>query len=101
MIKKIDTNFYLEINNQKYCFSGDDYEKLILFITNPNIQMPDTIKIDENIKSDEDKYKANVYKDFLEKFISSREKIDEEIKKENSDRTNEDIVVKNDNYSDF
>ena len=33
MIIKIEEQFYLKVGEEKYCFSGDEYEKLILFLT--------------------------------------------------------------------
>lgn len=79
MIIKIDEKFYLKVGEEKYCFSGDEYEKLILFLTNPNISLSNDIQIDKDILDKDDKYKAKVYKDFLEKFIVSRQEIDKEI----------------------
>ena len=79
MIIKIDEKYYIKINEEKYCFSGDEYEKLILFLTNPNTNLPDNIQVDESILDGDDKYKAKVYKEFLEKFIVSRREIDKEI----------------------
>lgn len=79
MIIKIDEKFYLKVGEEKYCFSGDEYEKLILFLTNPNTNLSNDIQIDKNILDEDDKYKAKVYKDFLEKFIVSRQEIDKEI----------------------
>lgn len=79
MIIKIDEKFYLKVGEEKYCFSGDEYEKLILFLTNPNISLSNDIQIDKDILDEDDKYKAKVYKDFLEKFIVSRQEIDKEI----------------------
>lgn len=79
MIVKIDEKFYLKVGEEKYCFSGDEYEKLILFLTNPSFDLPNDIKIDESILEEDDKYKAKVYKDFIDKFIVSRQEIDKEI----------------------
>lgn len=79
MIIKIEEKFYLKIDEEKFCFSGDEYEKLILFLTNPNINLSYDIQIDESISDENDKYKAKVYKDFLEKFVVSRQEIDKEI----------------------
>lgn len=79
MIIKIDEKFYLKVGEEKYCFSGDEYEKLILFLTNPNTNLSNDIRIDKGISDEDDKYKAKVYKDFLEKFIVSRQEIDKEI----------------------
>ena len=79
MIIKIDEKFYLKVGEEKYCFSGDEYEKLILFLTNPNTNLSNDIQIDKGILDEDDKYKAKVYKDFLEKFIVSRQEIDKEI----------------------
>ena len=79
MIIKIDEKFYLKVGEEKYCFSGDEYEKLILFLNNPNTNLSNDIQIDKNILDEDDKYKAKVYKDFLEKFIVSRQEIDKEI----------------------
>lgn len=79
MIIKIDEKFYLKVGEEKYCFSGDEYEKLILFLTNPNTNLSNDIQIDKDILDEDDKYKAKVYKDFLEKFIVSRQEIDKEI----------------------
>lgn len=82
MIIKIEEKFYLKIDEERYCFSGDEYEKLILFLTNPNTNLSNDIKIDKSISDEDDKYKAKVYKDFLEKFINSCQEIDKEIVKE-------------------
>lgn len=79
MIIKIDEKFYLKVGEEKYCFSGDEYEKLILFLTNPNTNLSNDIQIDKGILDEDDKCKAKVYKDFLEKFIVSRQEIDKEI----------------------
>jgi len=79
MIIKIDEKFYLKVGEEKYCFSGDEYEKLILFLTNPDTNLSNDIQIDKSISDEDDKYKAKVYKDFLEKFIVSRQEIDKEI----------------------
>lgn len=79
MIIKIEEKFYLKVGEEKYCFSGDEYEELILFLTNPNTNLSNDIQIDESISNEDDKYKAKVYKDFLEKFIVSRQEIDKEI----------------------
>lgn len=79
MIIKIGEKFYLKVGEEKYCFSGDEYEKLILFLTNPKTNLSKDIQIDESISDEDDKYKADVYKDFLEKFIVSRYEIDKEI----------------------
>lgn len=88
MIIEIDEKFYLKVGEEKYCFSGDEYEKLILFLTNPNTNLSNDIQIDKGILEKDDKYKAKVYKDFLEKFIVSRQEIDKEIAEdENTDDT--------------
>lgn len=88
MIIEIDEKFYLKVGEEKYCFSGDEYEKLILFLTNPNTNLSNDIQIDKGILEKDDKYKAKVYKDFLEKFIVSRQEIDKEIAEdENIDDT--------------
>lgn len=91
MIIKIEEKFYLKIGEEKYCFSGDEYEKLILFLTDPNTNLSNDIQIDESILDEDDKYKAKVYKDFLEKFIDSRQEIDKEIAEEENvdDETND------------
>ena len=95
MITKIKEKFYLKVGEENYCFSGDEYEKLILFLTNPNINLSKTIQIDESITTEDDKYKAKVYKEFIEKFIASRQEIDKEI--EESEK--EENINSNNNYS--
>lgn len=83
MIIKIEEKFYLKIGEEKFCFSGDEYEKLILFLTNPDTNLSDDIQIDESISDESDKYKAKMYKDFLEKFVASRQEIDKELEESN------------------
>lgn len=94
MIIKIEEQFYLKVGEEKYCFSGDEYEKLILFLTNPNTNLSNDIQIDESILDEDDKYKAKVYKDFLEKYIISRQEIDKEIAKDENidDETNDNNI---------
>ena len=84
----------LKVGEEKYCFSGDEYEKLILFLTNPNTNLSNEIQIDESISDEDDKYKAKVYKDFLEKYIISRQEIDKEIAKDENidDETNDNNI---------
>ena len=99
MIIKIGEHFYLKLGEEKYCFSGDEYEKLILFLTNPNTNLSNDIQIDESISDGDDKYKAMVYKDFLEKIIVSRQEIDEEIyEDENTDDATDDNKLSVDNF---
>lgn len=76
---KNEEKFYLKVGKEKYCFSGDEYENLILFLTNPDTNLSNDIEIDESISDKDDKYKAEVYKKFLEKFIALRQEIDKEI----------------------
>lgn len=83
MIIKIEEKFYLKIGEEKFCFSNDEYEKLILFLTNPDTNLSDDIQIDESISDESDKYKAKMYKDFLEKFVASRQEIDKELEESN------------------
>ena len=83
MIIKIEEKFYLKIGEEKFCFSGDEYEKLILFLTNPDTNLSGDIQIDESISDESDKYKAKMYKDFLEKFVASRQEIDKELEESN------------------
>lgn len=82
MIIKIEEQFYLKIGEEQFCFFGDEYEKLILFLTNPSTNLPIDIQIDDGISDEDDKYKAKVYKDFLEKFIISRQEIDKKIEED-------------------
>lgn len=93
MITEIDEKIYLKINKEKYCFSGEEYEELILFLTNPDIDLPDNIKIDDDIKGDT--YKLELYKEFLNKFIESRNKIDREFEKEHQTENVENNFEKN------
>lgn len=92
MIVKIDEKYYLKVGEEKYCFSGDEYEKLILFLTDPNTNLSNDIQVDESILDEDDKYKAKVYKEFIKKFIAFRLEIDKEIedseKEENGDSNN-------------
>ena len=78
MIILEDDVFILKIGENKYYFQGEKYESLILFLTNPTIELPNTIEIDDDIKNEDDKYKAKVYCDFINGFIEDRKEIDKE-----------------------
>lgn len=84
MISKNEFGFYLEYDATKYYFTGEKYEQFILFLTDPNINLYNEIKIDDSITEEEDKYISSVYKDFLNKFIASRKQIDKEIEEDKS-----------------
>lgn len=81
--------FILKVGENKYYFQGEKYESLILFLTNPAIELPDKIEIDDSIKNEDDKYKAKVYCDFINGFIDDRKEIDKEFipKKEEKKNT--------------
>lgn len=72
MITKIEKKFVLQIEENNYYFDGDEYENTLLFLTNPNIELPNEVMVDSSIEDEDDKYIMNTYKDFINSFIIKR-----------------------------
>lgn len=76
MITKIEEKFVLQIEENNYYFDGDEYENTLLFLTNPNIELPNEVMVDSSIEDEDDKYIMNTYKDFINSFIIKRNTTD-------------------------
>lgn len=87
ILGKSDENLIITIGGTDYKLSdSSDYEKIILYLSNPMIEIEDAVTINTNNISEEDKKKLEVYKIFIEKFIDKRKEIDEQISgKEDTD----------------
>ncbi|MFA5409386.1 MAG: hypothetical protein WC343_11500 [Bacilli bacterium] len=85
--------FILELKGNNYkLFDDDDYKKLILFLTNPDEMEELELKIDESIVETEDIIRCNLYKNFIDEFISIKKEINlksEELAKNDSDKGTE------------
>ena len=97
---EIEVNNLINKANEILAKAEQDYENYLNIkkdeIINLSLEMAKMIvakefQIDESILDEDDKYKAKVYKDFLEKFIDSRQEIDKEIAEEENadDETND------------
>ncbi|MEF9985443.1 MAG: hypothetical protein RR201_01535 [Malacoplasma sp.] len=76
MITKENDIILLKINEHNLYFDGEEYEKTLLYLTDPNIILPEEVNISETIISDDDKHIASTYKDFVNSFIKKRKETD-------------------------